>query len=68
MFKNHKISYIFDKTLFIFIICDKCGSNDEKIFEKESMEILENLGLIDNMDELNVTLNEYVITLKKKNG
>ena len=59
---------MFDKTLFIFIICDKCGSNDEKIFEKESMEILENLGLIDNMDELNVTLNEYVITLKKKNG
>ena len=59
---------MFDKTFFLFIICGKCGSNDDKIFEKESMEILENLGLIDNMDELNVTLNEYVITLKKKNG
>ena len=59
---------MFDKTFFLFIICDKCGSNDDKTFEEESMEILENLGLIDNMDELNVTLNEYVITLKKKNG
>ena len=59
---------MFDKTFFLFIICYKCGSNDDKIFEEESMEILENLGLIDNMDELNVTSNEYVITLKKKNG
>ena len=48
---------MFDKTFLLFIICDKCGSNDDKIFEEESMEILENLGLIDNMDELNVTLN-----------
>ena len=26
-FKNPKISYISDKT-FLYIICDKCGSND----------------------------------------
>ena len=28
-FKNPKIPYIFDKTLIIPIICDKCGSNDK---------------------------------------
>ena len=40
-FKNPKISYIFD------IICDKCGSNDEKLFKEEkSIQILTILGLI----------------------
>ena len=47
--KNPKIAYIFDKTLVISIICDKCGSNDEKIFkEEESIEILKIHGLIKN--------------------
>ena len=30
-FKVPKISYIFNKTLVISIICGKCGSNDEKL-------------------------------------
>ena len=34
-FKNPKISYTFDKTLFVSIICDKCGSNHEKYLEKK---------------------------------
>ena len=38
-FKNSKISYIFDQTLVLSIICNKCSSNDEKIFkEEESIE------------------------------
>ena len=37
-FKNSKISYIFDQTV-LSIICNKCSSNDEKIFkEEESIE------------------------------
>ena len=47
-FKNPKISYIFDKILLSFIICNKRSSNDEKIF-KEDIEILKFLGLINNM-------------------
>ena len=39
--KIRNISYIFDKTLVLSIICNKGGSNDEKIFkEEESIEIL----------------------------
>ena len=34
-FKNPKISYTFNKTLFNSIVCDKCGSNDKKIFKEE---------------------------------
>ena len=50
-FKSPKISYIFDKTLFLSIICDKCSSEDRKIFkEKESIEILKIIGLIKNID------------------
>ena len=33
-FNTPKTSYILDKKLFYFIICDKC-SNDEKIFKEE---------------------------------
>ena len=37
-----------DKTLVLSIICDKCGSNNEKIFkEEESTIILKFLRLID---------------------
>ena len=34
-FKNPKISYIFEKTLVLSIICSKCGNDDEKIFKEE---------------------------------
>ena len=49
-FKNPKISYICDKTLLLSSICNKCGSEDKKIFkEEESTEILKVLGLIVTM-------------------
>ena len=36
-FKNSKISYIFEKTLVISIICSKCKNKDEKIFKEEKI-------------------------------
>ena len=51
-FEKPKISYLLEKTLVLSIICSKCKSKDEKIFkEKESIEILKILGLIDNIEE-----------------
>ena len=48
-FKKPKISYTFDKILLLSSICNKCGSEDEKILkEKKSIEILKILGLINN--------------------
>ena len=45
-----KISYILEEKLFLSIICSKCKNTDEKIFkEEESIEILEILGLNENM-------------------
>ena len=45
-FKNSKISYIFKKTVVLYIICSKCETEDEKIFkEGESIEILKIYGL-----------------------
>ena len=50
--KKCKISYIFDKTLFLSIIFDPTCSDDEKLFEEEeSIEILKSLGLIKNVNE-----------------
>ena len=44
--------YVFNKNLVFSIICDKCGSNNDKVFkEEESIEILKVLGLIDNINE-----------------
>ena len=46
-FINRKISYIFDKTIIRSIICSKF----RRIFqEKESIEILKFLGLINDMN------------------
>ena len=48
-FKNPKISYIFELTVFS-IICSKCKNEDEKILkEEESIKILKILGLIKNI-------------------
>ena len=50
--KSSRISYIFDKTLVVHIICDKCGSKDEEIFKEEkSIEMLKVLSLINNIKE-----------------
>ena len=46
-FKNPKISFICDKTLLHSSICNRYGSEDQKIFkEEESIEVLEILSLI----------------------
>ena len=48
-FEKRKISYILVKTV-LPIICSKCKNEDEKIFkEKESIEVLRILGLIENI-------------------
>ena len=42
----------FKKKTVLFIIYIRCGSKDEKIFkEEESIEVLEILGLIDNIEQ-----------------
>ena len=49
-FKNTKISCILEKTLALSFISSKCKNEDEKIFnEKESIEVLKILGLIENI-------------------
>ena len=49
-FKNPIISYIFENTLVLSIICSKCKNEDEKIFkEEEPIEILNILGLYKNI-------------------
>ena len=46
-FEKPKVSYLFEKTLVLSIICSKCKNEDEKLFkEEESIEILNILGLI----------------------
>ena len=40
-FKNHKLSYIFEKKIILSSNCSKCKREGEKIFEEgESIEIL----------------------------
>ena len=47
-----KISYLLEKTLVLSIICSKCENEYEKTFkEEESIEILTNLGLINNIEK-----------------
>ena len=51
-FKNPKISYIFEETLVLSIICSKCANKDEKIFkEEESIKILKILRLYNNIEQ-----------------
>ena len=46
------LKYHIAKTLLLSSICNKCGSEDEKIFmEEESIEILKILCLITNIEE-----------------
>ena len=49
-FKDPKISYIFEKTLLLSIICSRSGNVGQKIFKEEkSFKILKILGLIENI-------------------
>ena len=51
-FEKPKISYLLVKILVLSIICSKYKNEDEKIFkEKESIEILKVLGLINNIEK-----------------
>ena len=48
-YRKLKMSYIFEKTLVLSIVCSKCKNEDGKIFrEEEAIEILKILGLIEN--------------------
>ena len=49
-FEKPKISYLLQNTLVLSIVCSKCKNQDENLFkEKESIEILKILGLIENI-------------------
>ena len=51
-FKNPKISYFFKKTLGLYIVCNKRRHEYKKRFKEEgSIEILEIVGLITNIEE-----------------
>ena len=50
-----KISYFCYKTLLPSSICNKCRSEDEKIFmEQESIEMIKILGLINNKKSIKI--------------
>ena len=49
-FEKPKISYIFEKTLILSIICSKCKNEDEKVFKQEEwIWILKILDLIEKI-------------------
>lgn len=49
-FLNSKISYTFNKTLVLAIICNKCDNNDDVMFKKhESIQTLIILEFIVNL-------------------
>ena len=51
-FMKPKVSYICYKTLLLSSICNKCGSEDDKIFKEEvSLEILKILSLINDIEK-----------------
>ena len=48
--KTIKYHTFLKKTLVIYIICNKCGNEDEKIFkEEESIDLLKILSSIENI-------------------
>ena len=52
-FKNPKISYIFETTCVLSIICIKCENEDENIFKEEDLIATSKiLGLIKNIQLL----------------
>ena len=51
-FIKPKVAYICYKTLLLSSICNKCGSEDDKIFKEEvSLEILKILSLINDIEK-----------------
>ena len=54
-FEKPKISYILEKTFFLYIICSKCKNENEKLFKvEEPIEILNIFGLIENIITLKI--------------
>ena len=50
-FKEPKISYIYYKILLLYIVRNKCRSEDKQLFmEEESIEILKSRCLITNIE------------------
>ena len=50
-FKNPKMSYMFNETLVLSIICDKCSSINNTTFkEEQSIKILNILGLVNKIN------------------
>ena len=70
------MTYICDKALPLSSVCNKCGSEDEKIFKKEeSIEILKIIVLIEIYNyfkdisqefTLKIQIKEEIIFLKKQ--
>ena len=59
-FKKTEISYFFKKVLSFYIVYSKCGHEYEKIVkEEESIEILKNLDLINNIEEYQKVYNHF---------
>lgn len=57
----YKISCVFDKILFLSVICRKCGDNNNRIFkEEETIETLKILGLIEEKFDV------YLINMSDK--
>ena len=56
-FENSKLSYIFEWKLVLSNISDKCSCNDQKVFkEKESIELLKALGLVNDIEEYQMNI------------
>ena len=52
---------MFYKRLVFSIICDNCGSKDKAMFkEGESIEILKILGLITNLEQVQMNIYNYL--------
>ena len=48
--KKPKTSYLLRKILVLEVICSTCKNEDKKLFkEEESIEVLKNLGLVENI-------------------
>ena len=54
--KNAKISFIFNRKLVFSNICNKCGSNGEKVSKEESTEVLKIIGLINGNESYFCTI------------
>ena len=67
--QNHKVTYIFSKTLVFFIISDNCGSKDEKILKKKINWDIENFLFYywyEGVTYIVVVVNKYIKNMVDK--